>query len=95
MTGVGLLPDNAVSVGRSRRDGDLQRGAMAPPDRRGHAVKSEFDLLGDAERVVDLDPEIANGAFQLGVTEQKLHRPQIAGLAIDLGCFVRLIEWVR
>lgn len=27
-------------------------------------------LLGDLQRVVDLDPEVADGAFELGVAEQ-------------------------
>jgi hypothetical protein len=35
--------------------------------------RSELDLLRDGERIVDLDPEIANGALQLGVAEQQLH----------------------
>ena len=58
---------------------------MAPPDRRGHAVTSELNLFGDAERIVDLDPEITNGALKLRMPQQQLDRSQIAGLAIDLG----------
>jgi len=33
-------------------------------------VRSELDLLRDAERVVDLDAEIPNSAFELRVPEQ-------------------------
>jgi hypothetical protein len=33
-------------------------------------VGSEFDLLRDAEGVVDLDAEIAHGAFELGMPER-------------------------
>ena len=47
--------------------------------------RSELDLLRDAERIIDFDPEVANGAFQLGMSEQKLNRPQVARLLIDLG----------
>ena len=46
--------------------------------------RSELDLLRDGERIVDLDPEIANGALQLGVAEQQLHGSQVAGLSINL-----------
>ena len=59
----------------------------------GRHSHSEFDLLGDADRVVDLDPEKANGTLQLGVAEQELHGSQVAGFAIDLGDLGR-IEWV-
>src|SRR5262249_21331884 len=38
----------------------------------------------DAERIVNLDTEVANGAFQLCVSEQQLDRSQIAGLLVDL-----------
>src|SRR6516225_2843546 len=44
----------------------------------------KFDLLRDADRIVDLDTEISDGAFQLRVTEQQLHGPQVAGLSINL-----------
>ena len=33
-------------------------------------VKSEFDLLRDAQCVVDFDAEVADGAFQLRVPEE-------------------------
>ena len=48
-------------------------------------LRSELDLLRDAERIVDLDPEIANGALQLRVAEQQLLRSQVAGLPVNLG----------
>src|SRR6185503_10053700 len=62
-----------------------KRGPTSPP--AGGATQSiRVDLRGDAESVVAIDPEIANGAFQLGMPKQQLNRSQIAGLAIDLGC---------
>ena len=44
------------------------------------------DLLSERKRVVDLDAEVSNGALELGVTEQKLHGPQVAGAAVDPRC---------
>src|SRR5260370_24029962 len=48
-------------------------------------LSSQLDLLGDAERVIDLDAEIADRAFELRVPEEKLNRPQVARLLVDLG----------
>ena len=55
-------------------------GAQIPslPERRGPAsveprpllLSSELDLLGNAERVVDLDAEVADCAFELCVSKQ-------------------------
>ena len=47
-------------------------------------LRSELDLFRDAERIVDLDAEVANGAFQLCVPEEQLDRPQVAGLLVNL-----------
>ena len=43
-------------------------------------LRSELDLLRDAKRIVDLDAEVANSAFELRVLEEQLDRPQIARL---------------
>jgi hypothetical protein len=40
-------------------------------------------LLGDLERVVDLDPELSDSALKDAVTEQKLDRPEIPRPAVD------------
>ena len=52
---------------------------------RTHSARlaSNVGLLGDGQSVIDLDTEIANRALDLGVTEQQLDGPQIAGAAID------------
>ena len=42
--------------------------------RATHRVILEFHLLGDAERVVDLDTKVTVGAFELCVPEQELNR---------------------
>jgi hypothetical protein len=43
---------------------------------------SDVDLLRYCKGVVDLDAEIAHGALDLGMAEQQLNGPQIAGSAI-------------
>jgi hypothetical protein len=48
---------------------------------------SDIDLLGDRQGVVNLDPEITDRALDLGVTEQQLNGPEVAGPAIDQGSF--------
>src|ERR1019366_7871385 len=54
--------------------------------RRYHGLyPSDVDLLRNCQRIVDLDPEIADRAFQLGMPEQKLDRAKISGASIDQG----------
>jgi hypothetical protein len=36
--------------------------------------------------IIDLDPEVSDGAFDLGVSEQKLHGSQIASASVGQGC---------
>jgi hypothetical protein len=38
-----------------------------------------FCLLGHLQRVIDLDPEVDDGALRLRVSEQELNGPKIAG----------------
>lgn len=45
---------------------------------------SEFDLLGEPERVIHFYAEVANGRLDLRVTEQQLDCSQVAGLPIEL-----------
>src|SRR5262249_19373792 len=46
----------------------------APPGGRAAVIGSERELLRNAEGVIDLDPEGADGAFGLRVSEEKLNR---------------------
>jgi hypothetical protein len=60
--------------------------------RRGRALPlcpgtADVNLFGDGECVIDLDAKIAHCALDLFVPQQKLYSPQIAGTAIDEGCF--------
>jgi hypothetical protein len=54
----------------------------------------EFDLLRDAQRVVDLDAEITNRAFQLRMPEQQLNGSQVARLLVNL-CYLGSPHRVR
>jgi hypothetical protein len=44
---------------------------------------SDVHLFGDIQGVVDFDAKIANGAFDLSVTEKQLNCSQISGLSTD------------
>ena len=37
-----------------------------------------------SESVIDLDPEIPDGAFELRMSEQKLNRSKVTSLSVDL-----------
>ena|SRR5271154_5224760 len=55
------------------------RGGAAPSPWQGHAIGLEFDLLRNAQRVLNLDPQISDRTFQLRVPKQQLNHPQVAG----------------
>src|SRR6202008_3216711 len=42
-----------------------------------------FRLFGHLERVIDLDAEVSNGAFELRMAEEQLYSAQILRAAID------------
>ena len=44
---------------------------------------THLSLLGDFQRVVDINPKVADSAFELGVAEQQLNRPTILGSPVD------------
>src|SRR4051794_27091576 len=46
---------------------------------------SDLSLFRYRERVIHLDAEISDRALDLGVTEQELDRPQVAGAPVDQG----------
>jgi hypothetical protein len=71
VAGLRLIPADPAFSEVCQRAAAVQYepGSGGPTVRRGRGGQSEFDLLGDAECVVDLDPEIANGALQLCMPE--------------------------
>ena len=68
-TALHILPDDRVldSSAGLAADGPSAAfsGEWRPSEWRARSSQSEINLLGDAESVIDLDPEIANGALQL------------------------------
>ena len=44
---------------------------------------SDINLFRYRKRIIDLDAEVSDGAFDFGVAEQKLYRPQVAGSTVD------------
>ena len=47
---------------------------------------SDVNLFRNGEGVIDLDTEVPDSAFDLGVTEQELHGSQITSTSVDQGC---------
>jgi len=47
---------------------------------------SDVNLFGYRKGIVNLDAEVPDGTFDLGVAEQQLHGSQIAGPSVDQGC---------
>jgi len=46
----------------------------------------KLNLLRDSQRIVYLDAEVSDGAFELRVAEQNLDCTEIARLLVNLGC---------
>jgi hypothetical protein len=76
------LSVQTLSACRSR---PTASGAKATTDVEVGGRRSEINLFGYIQGVVHLDSEISDGAFQLGVTEEKLDGTQITSLPINLG----------
>ena len=65
--------------------GSSARGAKATTGVDAGGRRLELNLFSHIQGVVHLNPEIPDGAFQFGMTEQKLDCTQVSGLAINLG----------
>ncbi len=52
-----------------------------------HPKPLQIHLLGDLKRVLDPDSEVAHGAFELDVTEQKLGDAEVASFIAYLRGF--------
>ena len=76
----------ATAVGGGAQIPSLsERRGPASVEPRPLLLSLELDLLGNAERVVDLDAEVADRAFELRVPKQKLDRSEVARFLVDLG----------
>ena len=62
--------------------------------RDADCFSSQLDLLGNGERVVDLDAEVSDSALELCMPEEQLDGSQVARLFVDLRRLVRRIECV-
>ena len=58
-------------------------GSRRRTARRRSPPTSDVDTLSDAQGVLEFHAEIAHGAVDLRVTEQKLHGPKVPGLPVD------------
>jgi hypothetical protein len=65
--------------------GSSARGAKATTGVDAGGRRLELNLFSHIQGVVHLNPEIPDGAFQFGMTEEKLDCTQVSGLAINLG----------
>ena len=80
-----------VSIDRSHTFADVEHamigGELLATDHvwyLGSCVgASDVDFLGNLDRVVDLNAEVANGAFDLRMSEQKLYRSEVPGAPVD------------
>ena len=50
-------------------------------------VSSDINLFHYSQGVIDLDAEISDRAFDLGVAEQKLDSPKVACAPVNQGSF--------
>ncbi len=48
---------------------------------------SDINLFGDSECIIDLDTKVSDGALQLCVTQEQLHRSQIPRTTINQRSF--------
>src|SRR3954453_16236797 len=55
---------------------------LSPTDRPA----SNLCVLGEGERVFDVHPEVAHGALDLCMTQEQLHRSQVARSFVDDRC---------
>jgi len=55
------------------------RSAIVRLGGRDQSDGLHLGLLGDRQRIVNLDSKVSDGALKLAVAEQKLYRPQVSG----------------
>lgn len=62
-------------------DRNVRKRSLRPASRRAMArreapgIHSKFDLLRQHQGIIDLDSEIADGAFDFRMSKKKLYRP--------------------
>ena len=58
----------------------------ATPPFLARPLGSDFGCLDQSQCIIDVDPEVSNGVFNLGVAKQDLNRSKIAGRLVDQSC---------
>ena len=56
----------------------------APPS-PARQIALDFRRLGKRKRIINIDTEVSNGVFDLGVSKQNLNSSKIAGSLVDQG----------
>jgi hypothetical protein len=75
--------DILIAAIRDRAVGDAKSAADRVRSQGYRVRRSDVDLLSDLDRIVDLDAEIAHGAFDFGMSEQKLDGSQIPSSPVN------------
>ena len=81
-TNVGATADGEYSPTTVLPTGLARAGGAGAGAATGLQL-SNLGLLGDLERVVDLNPQISHRRLQLRVPEQELHGPEVLGALVD------------
>jgi len=89
--GAGSEAIGLVNRRSSTRGHQRQLLARRGPNGLGRACllcpgSSDVDLFRYGEGIIDLDSEVPDSTFDLGVTEQELHGPQITSTSVNQGC---------
>ena len=78
-TSNGSLSSLDSTGGCNRLATSPENGRTKPVSKEKHVQlalrRLDFGLLRDLQRVIDLDSEVSNGAFQLAMTKQELNGP--------------------
>lgn len=76
MSGVPPITAEIADIGACPSDLTGRALPLCP----GHLY---VDLLSYCDGIIHLDAKVSHGALDLGVTEQQLNSPQIAGAPVD------------
>jgi hypothetical protein len=80
---LGSIPKAAI---RDSAAGNAVSAANLVRNRVDRVSRSDVDLLGDLDRVIDLDAKVAHGGFDLRMAEQKLNISKVPRSPVDQHC---------
>lgn len=61
---------------------------------RVFASELDLDIFRQADRIFNIDAEVANSAFKLAVSQQQLAGAEVSGLLVNQATLVRRKLWV-